>query len=105
MCFNHNLSFIAELEASGLLAVLSFLGEGSLKMVGQQYSAEQRTFMAIEYFKNVGTRGFMDMIIADFVARYPNAMPPFRLTTWRQAQHLDHFSTVHNLNSIFMPFS
>ena len=25
MCFNHNLSFIAELEASGLLAVLSFL--------------------------------------------------------------------------------
>ena len=58
------------------------LGEGSLKMVGQQYSAEQRTFMAIEYFKNVGTRGFMDMIIADFVAQYPNAMPPSRITIW-----------------------
>ena len=68
-------------------------------MVGQQYTSKQRTFMAIEYYKKVGTRGFMDEIIADFVARYPAAIPPSRTTIWRQAKHLDRFSTLHNLNS------
>ena len=68
-------------------------------MVGQQYTPQQRTFMAIEYYKNFGTRDFMDDIIADFVARYPGAIPPSRKTIWRQAKHLDHFSTLHNLNS------
>ena len=67
-------------------------------MVGQQYTPQQRTFMAIEYYKNFGTRDFMDDIIADFVAQYPGAIPPSRTTIWRQAKHLDRSSTLHNLN-------
>ena len=55
--------------------------------------------MAIEYHKEVGTRDFMEEIIADFVAEYPGAIPPSRNTIWRQARHLDRFSTLHNLNA------
>ena len=43
----------------------------ALNMVGPQYSAQQRTFMAVEYLKRAGGRDFIDEIIADFVAQYP----------------------------------
>ena len=68
-------------------------------MVGQQYTPQQRTFMAIEYYKKVGTRDFMEEIITDFIAQFPGAIPPSRKTILRQARHLDSFATLHNRNS------
>ena len=44
-----------------------------LIMVGPQYEPDERTFMAVEYFKRCGKRDFMGGIINDFRARYPNA--------------------------------
>ena len=55
--------------------------------------------MAVQYHKKCGTRDFMEEIIGDFMALYPNAVPPSRNTIWRQVRHLDRFSTLHNLNS------
>ena len=68
-------------------------------MVCPRYSSEQRMFMAVEYAKNQGTRDFMDLIIADFQVRYPGVLPPTRLTIYRQFQKLEHFHTLHDLNS------
>lgn len=68
-------------------------------MVGPHYDSEQRTFMAVEYCKKRGTRDFMEEIIADFQVRYPAAIPPSCKTIWRQWYKLDHFHTLHNLNS------
>ena len=70
-----------------------------LIMVGPQYEPDERTFMAVEYFKRCGKRDFMGGIINDLRARYPNAVPPSRVTIWRQADHLEKSGTLHNLNS------
>ena len=40
-------------------------------------TAPQRTFLAVEYFKKVGTYGR-----DDFNTQYPGAVPPSRKTIW-----------------------
>ena len=45
-------------------------------MVGPQYEPDERTFMAVEYFKRCGKRDFMGGIINDLRARYPIADYP-----------------------------
>ena len=55
--------------------------------------------MAVEYEKKRGHRDFLPEIIADFMARWPRAVPPSQKTIKRQAKHLEMFSTLHNLNS------
>ena len=55
--------------------------------------------MAVEYEKRRGHRDFIPGIIADFMVRWPRALPPSSKTIKRQAEHLEHFSTLHNLNS------
>ena len=44
-------------------------------MVGQQYTAKQRAFMAAQYYKRSGTRDFMPLIIQDFLVKFPGAIP------------------------------
>ena len=67
-------------------------------MVGPHYDTAQRTFMAVEYAKNQGTRNFMEDLIAEFQRRFPGAIPPSRFTVYRQYKKLDQFHTLHNLN-------
>ena len=68
-------------------------------MVGPHYTTAQRTFMAVEYAKNQGTRNFMEDLIGEFQVRFPGAIPPSRNTVYRQFKKLEHFHTLHNLNS------
>ena len=72
---------------------------GKEKMVGPHYTTEQRTFMAVEYDRNQGTRNFMKDLIGEFQVRYPGAIPPSRMTVYRQFMKLEHFYTLHNINS------
>ena len=55
--------------------------------------------MAIEYEKKRGHSDFVPEIVADFLARWPGAVPPSKKTIKRQAEKLEHFNTLHNLNS------
>ena len=41
-----------------------------------QYTMEQRNFLAMEYHKKKGTRGFKDELIQDFLTKFPNARRP-----------------------------
>ena len=58
-----------------------------------------KTFMAVEYARNQGTRNFMEDLIGEFQVRYPGAIPPSRMTVYRQFMKLEHFYTLHNINS------
>ena len=72
---------------------------GKEKMVGPHYTTEQRTFMEVKYARNQGTRNFMEDLIGEFQVRYPGAIPPSRMTVYRQFMKLEHFYTLHNINS------
>ena len=72
-------------------------------MVGEQYSPEQRTFMATEYARLRGHRDFMGTIIQIFQQRFPGAPVPRRETIIRQYVKLSRSSTLHNLNSKASP--
>ena len=54
--------------------------------------------MAVKYAKSQGTY-FMEDLIAEFQVRFPEAIPPSHNTVYRQFKKLDHFHTLHNLNS------
>ena len=75
------------------------MNPGKEKMVGPHYTTEQRTFMAVEYARNQGTQNFMEDLIGEFRVRYPGAIPPSRMTVYCQFMKLEHFYTIHNLNS------
>ena len=62
-------------------------------------NVSQRTFMAVEYARNQGTQNFMEDLIGEFRVRYPGAIPPSRMTVYCQFMKLEHFYTIHNLNS------
>ena len=68
-------------------------------MVWPHYTTEQRTFMAVKYARNQGTQNFMEDLIGEFRVRYPGAIPPSRMTVYCQFMKLEHFYTIHNLNS------
>ena len=46
-----------------------------------------------------GNLNFMEDLIAEFQVRFPEAIPPSHNTVYRQFKKLDHFHTLHNLNS------
>ena len=72
-------------------------------MVGEQYSPEQRTWLAMEYTRHQGTRGFVEGIIQRFQQRFPGAPVPNQSTLYRQYRKINQFSTLHNLNSKASP--
>ena len=71
----------------------------SIKMVGQQYTAEQRNFLSMKYQEKKGTRNFIQTIIDEFVQKFPLSAVPDRSTVRRQNVKQNTFYTVHNLNS------
>ena len=46
--------------------------------------------MAVEYARNQGTQNFMEDLIGEFRVRYPGAIPPSRMTVYRQFMKLEH---------------
>jgi hypothetical protein len=73
-----------------------------------QYTPEQRNFLATEYTRRMGEgtgRGhaFMQDIINAFMARWPAAAVPYPMTIRRQYDKQQRHYTVHNLNSINSP--
>lgn len=69
----------------------------------QQFTIEQRNFLALEYHKRKGSNNFKQQLVFDFQAKFPNARTPgknqIRLIWKKQLEN----GTVHNLNSKSSP--
>ena len=48
--------------------------------------------MEVEYARNQGTQNLMEDLIGEFQVRYPGAIPPSRMTVYRQFMKLEHSS-------------
>ena len=47
---------------------------------GDQFSREQRNYLAMEYHKHKGTRGFKDKILDAFAVKFPGVRRPGKNT-------------------------
>ena len=68
-----------------------------------QFNMQERNFLAFEYHKRKGTRGFKDQIIADFQIQFPGARVPGKnhiVKIWRKQMEN---GTVNNCNSKTSP--
>ena len=64
------------------------------KMVGQQFTPEQRTFMVLSYYET----GSPLQSRQAFVERFPNRRPPDKRTIVRNFQKYQRHATSHNRN-------
>ena len=69
-------NFQETLPPKGYLYIWS-VKPGKEKMVGPHYTTEQRTFMAVEYARNQGTRNFREDLIGEFQSEISWNHPPF----------------------------
>ena len=82
-----------------------FQNPSDASMVGQQYTPEQRNFMAMAYeryhLQGRGTgHAWINTIIQEFIQTFPNSLQiPTKMIILRQNRKQNQFYTVHNLNS------
>ena len=73
------------------------------KMVRPQYTTQQRNFLMLQYNKRCGTMNFLQGIIDDFMANWPNARRPCKDTIRRIFKKQEANGTILNLNSKTSP--
>ena len=72
-------------------------------MVGQQFTAEERSFIALEYHKVKGQYNCINKVKESFVMKFPNSIIPVKNTIKRIWKKQNTWFTVHNLNSKTSP--
>ena len=69
------------------------------KKMKPQFSRQQRNFLAFEYHKHKGTRGFRNQILVDFQAKFPGVRVPTAVTMRRIWEKQMLHGTVNNCNN------
>ena len=72
-------------------------------MVGQQFTADKRSFIALEYHKVKGQYNCISKVKESFVMNFPNSIIPAKNTIKRIWKKQNTCFTVHNLNSKTSP--
>ena len=72
-------------------------------MAREQFSKDERNFLALEFYKRRGHRNFFAGLLADFQNKFPGARQPAESTVRRLCQKQLAKGTVNNCNSKSSP--
>ena len=68
-----------------------------------QFDRDQRVFLALEFHKRRGTKGFLPGLLADFAAQFPAARVPGLNSIREMHKKLNFLGTINNVNSASSP--